>query len=166
MNFFHARQKAGAIADRRSAIVCLGWTTQRQWVSTLFIFRRFIQSVTPTAKAEITRLPASWVILASHGRSAAKLADTKRSSLHSGRWTISTGFKKKCEDIYPLNFRCENWRDLWAEMNSIVLFRAEHGVRIFRVDNPHTKPVAFWEYLIKGVREKYPDTIFLSEAFT
>jgi starch synthase (maltosyl-transferring) len=73
---------------------------------------------------------------------------------------------KKYEDIYPLNFRCEDWRDLWAEMKSIVLFWAERGVRIFRVDNPHTKPVAFWEYLIKGVRVKYPDTIFLSEAFT
>ena len=73
---------------------------------------------------------------------------------------------KKYEDIYPLNFRCENWRDLWAEMKSVVLFWAGRGVRIFRVDNPHTKPVAFWEYLIKGVREKYPDTIFLSEAFT
>ena len=73
---------------------------------------------------------------------------------------------KKYEDIYPLDFRCENWRELWAEMKSIVLFWAEHGVRIFRVDNPHTKPVAFWEYLIKGVREKYPHTIFLSEAFT
>ena len=73
---------------------------------------------------------------------------------------------KKYEDIYPLNFHCENWRDLWAEMKSIVLFWAERGVRIFRVDNPHTKPVAFWEYLIKGVRQKYSDTIFLSEAFT
>jgi starch synthase (maltosyl-transferring) len=73
---------------------------------------------------------------------------------------------KKYEDIYPLNFRCENWRELWAEMKSNVLFWAEHGVRIFRVDNPHTKPVAFWEYLIEGVRAKYPDTIFLSEAFT
>ncbi len=73
---------------------------------------------------------------------------------------------KKYEDIYPLNFRCENWRELWAEMKSIVLFWAEHGVRIFRVDNPHTKPVAFWEYLITGGREKYPDTIFLAEAFT
>jgi starch synthase (maltosyl-transferring) len=73
---------------------------------------------------------------------------------------------KKYEDIYPLNFRCENWRDLWAELKSVALFWAGHGVRIFRVDNPHTKPVAFWEYLIGGVREKYPDTIFLSEAFT
>jgi starch synthase (maltosyl-transferring) len=73
---------------------------------------------------------------------------------------------KKYEDIYPLNFRCENWRELWNEIKSIVLFWAEHGVRIFRVDNPHTKPVAFWEYLITGVREKYPDTIFLAEAFT
>jgi starch synthase (maltosyl-transferring) len=73
---------------------------------------------------------------------------------------------KKYEDIYPLNFRCENWRELWAEMKSVVLFWVERGVRIFRVDNPHTKPVAFWEYLIHGVREKYPDVIFLSEAFT
>jgi starch synthase (maltosyl-transferring) len=73
---------------------------------------------------------------------------------------------KKYEDIYPLNFRCPNWQELWEEMKSIILFWAEHGVRIFRVDNPHTKPVAFWEFLIGGVREKFPDTIFLSEAFT
>src|SRR5881409_1893984 len=73
---------------------------------------------------------------------------------------------KKYEDIYPLNFRCESWRELWPEMKSIVLFWAGRGVRIFRVDNPHTKPVAFWEYLTKGVRAKYPDVVFLSEAFT
>jgi starch synthase (maltosyl-transferring) len=73
---------------------------------------------------------------------------------------------KKYEDIYPLNFRCENWREVWAEMKSIVLFWAKRGVRIFRVDNPHTKPVAFWDYLISGVREEYPDAVFLSEAFT
>lgn len=73
---------------------------------------------------------------------------------------------KKYEDIYPLNFRCANWPELWAEMKSIVLFWAQRGVRIFRVDNPHTKPVAFWEYLISGVRQFYPDVLFLSEAFT
>ena len=73
---------------------------------------------------------------------------------------------KKYEDIYPLNFRCENWRELWQEMTSIILFWAERGVRIFRVDNPHTKPVPFWEYLITRVREQFPDVIFLSEAFT
>ena len=73
---------------------------------------------------------------------------------------------KKYEDIYPLNFRCENWQELWQEMTSIILFWAEHGVRIFRVDNPHTKPVPFWEYLISSVRNQYPDVIFLSEAFT
>ena len=73
---------------------------------------------------------------------------------------------KKYEDIYPLNFRCENWRALWEEMADIILFWAEKKVRIFRVDNPHTKPVPFWEYLISGVRDKYPDVIFLSEAFT
>ena len=73
---------------------------------------------------------------------------------------------KKYEDIYPLNFRCDDWRELWAEIKSIVLFWARRGVRIFRVDNPHTKPVAFWEYLVSGVRAKYPDVVFLSEAFT
>src|ERR1044071_4361614 len=73
---------------------------------------------------------------------------------------------KKYEDIYPVNFRCENWRELWAEMRSVVLFWAERGVRVFRVDNPHTKAVAFWEYLIEGVRNEYPDAIFLAEAFT
>src|SRR5579864_385945 len=73
---------------------------------------------------------------------------------------------KKYEDIYPLNFRCETWPELWAEMVSVVNFWAERGVRTFRVDNPHTKPVAFWEYLIARVHDKYPDTIFLSEAFT
>src|SRR5256886_11404852 len=73
---------------------------------------------------------------------------------------------KKYEDIFPLNFRCENWPELWGEMVSVVLFWAERGVRTFRVDNPHTKPVVFWEYLIARVREKFPDTIFLSEAFT
>jgi starch synthase (maltosyl-transferring) len=73
---------------------------------------------------------------------------------------------KKYEDIFPLNFRCANWPELWEEMKSIILFWAERGVRIFRVDNPHTKPVPFWEYLIAGVREQYPDVIFLSEAFT
>jgi starch synthase (maltosyl-transferring) len=73
---------------------------------------------------------------------------------------------KKYEDIYPLNFRCADWQTLWDEMVSIILFWAERGVRIFRVDNPHTKPVPFWEYMIGRVRRSYPDTIFLSEAFT
>ena len=73
---------------------------------------------------------------------------------------------KKYEDIYPLNFHCPNWPQLWQEMKSIILFWADHGVRIFRVDNPHTKPLPFWEYLISGVRQIYPDVIFLSEAFT
>ncbi len=73
---------------------------------------------------------------------------------------------KKYEDIYPLNFGAENWRELWDEMAGIILHWAEWGVRIFRVDNPHTKPVPFWEYLITQVRATFPDVIFLSEAFT
>ena len=73
---------------------------------------------------------------------------------------------KKYEDVYPLNYQNENWRELWEELTSVVLFWCEHGVKTFRVDNPHTKPVAFWEYLIGKVRAQYPEAIFLSEAFT
>jgi len=73
---------------------------------------------------------------------------------------------KKYEDIIPLNFETEKWEELWEELKSVVLFWIENGVRIFRVDNPHTKPFSFWEWLIKEIKEKYPDVIFLSEAFT
>lgn len=73
---------------------------------------------------------------------------------------------KKYEDIVPLNFETENWQELWNELKSVVLFWVEKGVRIFRVDNPHTKPFAFWEWLIKEIKTEYPEVIFLSEAFT
>jgi starch synthase (maltosyl-transferring) len=73
---------------------------------------------------------------------------------------------KKYQDIYPLDFETENWRELWKELKSIVDFWIEQGVRIFRVDNPHTKPFAFWEWLISEAKKDYPDLIFLSEAFT
>jgi starch synthase (maltosyl-transferring) len=73
---------------------------------------------------------------------------------------------KKYEDIYPLNFRCEDWRGLWNACRDIFLFWIERGVRIFRVDNPHTKPLAFWEWVIDEIQGEYPDVIFLSEAFT
>ena len=73
---------------------------------------------------------------------------------------------KKYEDIIPLNFETEQWQALWNEMKSIVIFWIEKGIRIFRVDNPHTKPFAFWQWLIQEVKTDYPDIIFLSEAFT
>lgn len=73
---------------------------------------------------------------------------------------------KKYEDVYPLNFHNPDWRGLWDEMRDVIAFWCSHGVRIFRVDNPHTKPVAFWEWLIGEIHKTYPDTIFLSEAFT
>ena len=73
---------------------------------------------------------------------------------------------KKYEDIIPFNFESEGWRTLWEELRSIVLFWVGKGVRIFRVDNPHTKPFAFWEWLIQEVKKDYPDVIFFSEAFT
>lgn len=73
---------------------------------------------------------------------------------------------KKYQDIYPLNFATENWRELWEELKSVVLFWAEQGVRIFRVDNPHTKPFRFWEWLIAEVKKDFPQSIFLAEAFT
>jgi starch synthase (maltosyl-transferring) len=73
---------------------------------------------------------------------------------------------KKYQDIYPLDFECEDWRALYDELLSVVLFWADRGVRIFRVDNPHTKPFRFWEWLIGEAMKRYPDLVFLSEAFT
>ncbi len=73
---------------------------------------------------------------------------------------------KKYQDIYPVNFHGLDWKGVWQEMRSIIEFWIEQGVHIFRVDNPHTKPVAFWEWLIRTVQQKYPRTIFLAEAFT
>ncbi len=73
---------------------------------------------------------------------------------------------KKYQDIYPLDFDTPNWQKLWEELASIIYFWIEQGVRIFRVDNPHTKPFSFWEWLINKVKRDYPEVIFLSEAFT
>ena len=73
---------------------------------------------------------------------------------------------KRYQDIYNVNFESEDWRALWEALRDVVLFWVGRGVRAFRVDNPHTKPVAFWEWLIAEVRSKHPDVIFLSEAFT
>jgi starch synthase (maltosyl-transferring) len=73
---------------------------------------------------------------------------------------------KRYQDIYNVNFASGDWRGLWQALLEVVLFWVERGVRAFRVDNPHTKPVPFWEWLIREVRGTYPDVIFLSEAFT
>ena len=73
---------------------------------------------------------------------------------------------KKYQDTYPLYFENDNWQELWEELKSIFIFWIEQGIRIFRVDNPHTKPFTFWEWVIKEVKEAYPDVMFLSEAFT
>lgn len=73
---------------------------------------------------------------------------------------------KKYEDIYPFYFESTQWKELWEELKSIVEFWIRQGILIFRVDNPHTKPFHFWEYLIRDIKKKYPEVIFLSEAFT
>lgn len=73
---------------------------------------------------------------------------------------------KKYQDIYPLDFHCDDWKELWEELRDVVLFWVAKGVRVFRVDNPHTKPVPFWEWLIAEVHTDHPEVIFLSEAFT
>jgi starch synthase (maltosyl-transferring) len=73
---------------------------------------------------------------------------------------------KKYQDIYPFDFETERWRELWIELKKVVLFWVDHDVRIFRVDNPHTKPFRFWEWLISEVKRDHPDVLFLSEAFT
>jgi starch synthase (maltosyl-transferring) len=73
---------------------------------------------------------------------------------------------KKYQDIYPLNFWCDDREGLWNACRDIFLFWIGHGVRTFRVDNPHTKPFAFWEWVINEVHAKHPDVVFLAEAFT
>jgi starch synthase (maltosyl-transferring) len=73
---------------------------------------------------------------------------------------------KKYQDIYPLNFYGETWEEQWKEWRDVILFWVEQGVKIFRVDNPHTKPVQFWEWMIREVQKDHPEVIFLSEAFT
>ena len=73
---------------------------------------------------------------------------------------------KKYQDIYPLDFETAQWQELWEELESIFHFWIDKGVRIFRVDNPHTKPFSFWEWVIGEIKEQYPEVLFLAEAFT
>jgi starch synthase (maltosyl-transferring) len=73
---------------------------------------------------------------------------------------------KRYEDIYPFDFGCADWRALWDALADVVFFWLGHGVRTFRVDNPHTKPFVFWRWLIDEVRRQHPDAVFLAEAFT
>ena len=73
---------------------------------------------------------------------------------------------KKYQDIYPINFESEAWPELWHELKRIIEFWIAHGVKIFRVDNPHTKPFRFWEWALREIKRAHPDAIFLSEAFT
>jgi starch synthase (maltosyl-transferring) len=73
---------------------------------------------------------------------------------------------KTYQDIYNVNWDTDDWRGLWEALRDVVRYWADHGVRIFRVDNPHTKPLAFWEWLIAEMRREYPGIIFLAEAFT
>ncbi|HYC35870.1 MAG TPA: alpha-1,4-glucan--maltose-1-phosphate maltosyltransferase [Usitatibacter sp.] len=73
---------------------------------------------------------------------------------------------KKYQDIYPLDFDSSDWRGLWSALRDVFLFWIEQGVCIFRVDNPHTKPFAFWEWCIAAIKRDHPEVLFLSEAFT
>ena len=73
---------------------------------------------------------------------------------------------KKYQDIYPINFESSEWQALWAALRDVFLFWVDHGVKIFRVDNPHTKSFRFWEWCIAEIQRDHPDTIFLAEAFT
>jgi starch synthase (maltosyl-transferring) len=73
---------------------------------------------------------------------------------------------KKYQDIYNVNFACDDWRGLWQALLDVVRYWVDHGVKVFRVDNPHTKPVPFWEWLIAEIRTEDPDVVFLAEAFT
>ena len=73
---------------------------------------------------------------------------------------------KKYQDIYPLNFESPDWRGLWEGLRDVFTYWIKRDIKIFRVDNPHTKAIPFWEWCIDEIHKKYPDVIFLAEAFT
>ena len=73
---------------------------------------------------------------------------------------------KKYQDILPFNFETPDWQALWEELRSVFLYWVERGVKIFRVDNPHTKPLEFWRWCLGTIKESHPEVIFLAEAFT
>ena len=73
---------------------------------------------------------------------------------------------KKYQDIFPFDFETEDWAALWEELEGVFRFWIDQGVRTFRVDNPHTKPFAFWQWALERLKAEYPDLVFLSEAFT
>ena len=73
---------------------------------------------------------------------------------------------KKYQDIFPVDFETPQWRELWEELKRVVLFWIGHGVRTFRVDNPHTKALSFWQWMIGEVKDQHPEVLFLAEAFT
>ncbi len=73
---------------------------------------------------------------------------------------------KKYQDIYNVNWDCQDWQSLWNALRDVLKYWADHGVYVFRVDNPHTKPLAFWEWVIAELRSEHPEIIFLAEAFT
>ena len=92
-------------------------------------------------------------------RSGSSTAPTARSN-------IAENPPKKYEDIVNVDFYNPDREGLWKELRDVVLFWIDQGVRIFRVDNPHTKPVPFWEWMIREVKARCPDAVFLAEAFT
>ncbi|MFM2285313.1 MAG: hypothetical protein RLZZ543_810 [Bacteroidota bacterium] len=73
---------------------------------------------------------------------------------------------KKYQDVLPINFENEDWENLWNELKSVIEFWISKGIQVFRVDNPHTKPFIFWQWIMSEMRRDYPDVLFLSEAFT
>jgi starch synthase (maltosyl-transferring) len=83
-----------------------------------------------------------------------------------GRVQYAENPPKRYQDIYPFNFESDDWRALWQELKSVMDFWIGEGVRIFRVDNPHTKTFAFWEWAITDIKARHPDVLFLAEAFT
>lgn len=73
---------------------------------------------------------------------------------------------KKYQDVLPIHFETDDWKNLWLELKGILQYWIKQGVKIFRVDNPHTKPFIFWEWIINEIKKEHPDVLFLSEAFT
>ena len=139
-----------------------GHTAIHPHLGTLDDFRRLIDA----AKAENIEIALDLAFQCSPDHPYVKEHPEWFTTRPDGTIQFAENPPKQYQDIFPLNFESEASHELWIELRAVVQYWIDQGIRIFRVDNPHTKPFPFWKWLIADIKQRYPDIIFLAEAFT
>ncbi|MEP7152140.1 MAG: alpha-1,4-glucan--maltose-1-phosphate maltosyltransferase, partial [Nitrospira sp.] len=139
-----------------------GHTAIHPHLGTLDDFRRLIDA----AKAENIEIALDVAFQCSPDHPYVKEHPEWFTTRPDGTIQFAENPPKQYQDIFPLNFESEASHELWIELRAVVQYWIDQGIRIFRVDNPHTKPFPFWKWLIADIKQRYPDIIFLAEAFT